>query len=146
MNPHTANSTLSVTGAEAPASPDSGLVADVRILCRELANLAQEHVQLAALETRLAGQSLTVMVAASIMVGMLLVSAWFGLVAAAIAVMIHLSVPIHIAILVSVLANVLIAVLLCVLIRQQSRHLRWEATMRSLRHAAAPNPHGGAAI
>ena len=48
-----------------------GLIDDVRMLWQQLLGLAHDHLHLAVLETRLAGQSLVAMVAAGVMVALL---------------------------------------------------------------------------
>jgi hypothetical protein len=91
------------------------------------------RLHLAALETKLAGQSLVTMLAAGVVVAVLLVSAWLGLVCAAVLALMGTGVDASIAVLIGVLANLLVALLLCALIQRESKHLRWAATVRSLR-------------
>ena len=111
----------------------TGLLADVGALWRELLGHVHDSLHLAALETRLAAQSLVTMLAAAVVVAVLLVSAWLGLVCAAVLALMGTGVDASIAVLIGVLANLLVALLLCALIQRKSKHLRWAATIRSLR-------------
>ena len=109
-----------------------GLIDDVRMLWQQLLGLAHDHLQIAVLETRLAGQSLVAMVAAGVMVALLVVSSWIGLLAAAVAALVGAGLSINAAILLGAGANLFVALLLCAFIRRKSRHLRWRASLRSL--------------
>ena len=111
----------------------SGPLEEIKALWHELRGLAHDQLALAALETRLAGKSLVTMIAAGVMVAVLLVSAWLGLMAAAVLWLIHLGVTAGIAMLLAVGANLLSALILYNVIRRQSRHLQFPATLRSLR-------------
>lgn len=78
--------------AESPASSNEpnrgpGLSKEAEGLWYELRGLAHDHLQLAALETQQAGESLVVMIAAGIMVAGLLLSTWLGLMAALVVVL-----------------------------------------------------------
>jgi len=112
---------------------DSGLLEDAKSLWHELRRLAHDQLTLAALETRLAGKSLVTMIAAGAMVAALLVSAWLGLMGAAVLWLISIGVIASIAMLLAVAANVVFALILYDVIRRQSRHLQFPATLRSLR-------------
>lgn len=102
------------------------------MLWQQVLGLAHDHLQIAALETRLAGQSLVAMMAAGVMVALLLVSSWIGLIAAAIAALVDAGLSISAAILLGAAANLVLALLLCAFIRGKSRHLLWAASLRSL--------------
>ena len=116
---------------------DSGLLVDAKSLWHELRGLAHDQLTLAALETRLAGKSLVTMIAAGLMVAVLLVSAWLGFVGAAVLWLISIGVMASIAMLLAVAANLVLALILYDVIRQQSRHLQYPATLRSLRPVPA---------
>jgi hypothetical protein len=116
------------------AAPDvSGLLQAVKTLWYELRGLVHDELTLAALETRLAGQSLVTMIAAGLGIAVLLVTAWLGLMGAAVLWLSSIGVRASIAILFAVAANLGFAVILYQLIRRQSRHLQFSATLRSLR-------------
>lgn len=120
---------------EAPAgeSSQTGLLEDVKAFWHELQGLTHDHLHLAALETRLAGESLVKMIMAGVMVAVLLVTAWLGLVGAIIMLLINSGVIAGIAMLLVVGLNLFVAYLLYGLIRRKSRYLKWPATIRSLR-------------
>lgn len=123
--------------------PDGGLLDTARALLQQVLGLVHDQLQLAALETRLAGQSLVVMVAAGVMAAVLLVSAWLGLIAAATAGLVGGGFPIGVAILLGVGVNLALTLLLCVFIRYKSRHLLWSASLRSLQPAATAQADAG---
>lgn len=134
-----------VRSVESPSvddrQPDGGLLDDARALLRQVIGLVHDQLQMAVLETRLAGQSLVAMVAAGVMVALLLVSAWLGLIAAAIVALIGNGLAISAAIFLGVSANLVLTLLLCVFIRRKSRHLLWSASLRSLKPAATAQNH-----
>ncbi len=132
---------------EQPKSADTvpgepGVLDQLLGLGQELLGRVHDHLNLAALETRLAGRSLVVMMAAGVMVAVLLISAWLGLLAAAILWLVGLGVALSLAMIVAVAANLVAAAMLVGLIRRQSHHLRFPATLRSLR--PLPARHGPA--
>ncbi len=140
--------TLSTTTTEhaAPGNPvaGAGLLADARSLWREGSALFHDRLQLAALETRLAGESLVTMIVAGVVVAVLVVAAWLGLVGAAILTLVGLGVGAGTALLLGVLVNLAVALALCQVIRGKSRHLLWAATLRSLRPSpTAPDDSRG---
>lgn len=114
---------------------------EVRYIWRDLRLLIHDHLRLATLETRLVAESLVSMVATSVAVVLLLVSAWLGLVSAAVVFMVEQGIVISGAILIAVAFNLVIAFLLGIAIRRQVSHLQWPATLRSLRPGSAePKP------
>jgi hypothetical protein len=123
---------------EAPVSSsasasDSRLLDDAKALWQQLRGLAHDQLSLATLEARLAGQSLVTMIAAGVMIGALLISAWLGLMGAAVLWLVSHGVTAGIAMLLAVAANLLFALGLCHMTWRQSRHLLFPATRRSLR-------------
>ena len=120
-----------VVGGVAPA--DSGLLQDLKSLWHELLGLVHDQLTLAALETRSAGNSLVTMIGAGVMVAALLVSAWLGLMGAAVLWLINIGVIASIAMLLTVVANLVLALILYDVIRRKSRHLQFPATLRALR-------------
>lgn len=115
------------------APSEAGLVDEVKILWHELRAMAHDQLTLASLETKLAARSLVTMIAAGVMVAVLLISAWLGLMGAAVLWFVSIGGTASIAILFAVAANLAFAVILYELIRRQSRHLQFPATLRSLR-------------
>jgi len=112
---------------------DPGLLEDAKSLWYEVLALAHDRLTLAALETRLAGNSLVTMIAAGVMIAVLLVSAWLGIMGAGVLWLISIGVMASIAMLLAVTANVVLALILYAVIHRQSRHLQFPATLRSLR-------------
>jgi hypothetical protein len=118
--------------------PDAGVLADAQALWLELRELGYDSFRLAGLETQRAGKSLVDMLVAGVMVAILLVSAWLGLVAAAMLVLIELGIATSSAIMLAVAANLLLALMLSVVIRRKRHYLRFPAILRSLK----PIPDG----
>ncbi len=114
---------------------DAGLIDQVKSLWHELRGLVHEGVTLAALETRQAGRGLVIMVIAGVGIAVLVISAWLGLLGAAVLGLIGFGVNASIAMLLAVAANLVLAVVLYQVIRRQSRNLHFSATLRSLRPA-----------
>jgi hypothetical protein len=118
----------------------AGLLENARLLWREVSGLTHDRLHLAVLETKLAGQSFVTMIAAGVIAGILLVSAWLGLVGAAILTLVSVGVVVSIAMLLGVLANLVLALLMYAVIRRKSQNLRWAATARSFRPLPAVRP------
>jgi hypothetical protein len=112
------------------------LLVEARRIWRELSGLARDQLQLAVLETRLAGISLVTMIAAGVMVAVLLVSAWLGLIAAVILLLVGSGLAVGIALALGVVANLLLALLLASVIKTKSEDLRWVATLGSMQDVA----------
>ncbi len=131
------------SASEAPPKP-AGLIDDVKSLWRDLAGLLHDRLELAALETKFAAQNLVDMIATGVMVGVLLVSAWLGLLGAMVLWLIHLGLMASIAMLLGVLVNLALAALLYRSILRQSQNLGWPATLRSLKQfdTAERGDHG----
>ena len=110
----------------------SGVLEDAQSLWHELRGLTHDRFRLAALETQRAGKSLVDMIVAGIMVGVLLISAWLGLLTAAVLRLVAHGMVASSAILLAVAFNLLLTLLLFGVIRRKSRHLQFPATLRSL--------------
>jgi uncharacterized membrane protein YqjE len=111
---------------------DSTVLEDVQSLWHELLGLTHDHLLLAALETRHAGESLVSMMLAGIMVAFLLSSAWMGVMVAVVLGLIENGIAASDAIMLAVAFNLLLALILIVVIRRKSRSLQFPATLRSL--------------
>ena len=108
-----------------------GMLEDAQSLWHELRGLIHDRFRLAALETQRAGKSLVDMIVAGVMVGVLLIGAWLGLMAAAVLELLeHGVVATSSAILLAVASNLLIALILFGVIRRKSRYLQFPATLR----------------
>jgi uncharacterized membrane protein YqjE len=98
----------------------------------------QDHALLAVLEVQRAGISLVKMVAAGIVISILVVSAWMGLVAAAVVWAIGEGANWALAILIAALVNIGVAIGLAFWAKKQVPDLLFAATLRQLRKDA---PH-----
>ncbi len=121
-----------------PTSDSTTVPEDAQSLWNELLGLIYDRFRLAALETRLAGESLVSMIMAGVMVAFLLSSAWLGLMAAAVLELIGNGIVASSAILLAVAFNLLLSLFLCRVMRRKSRYLHFPATLRSLQ----PRPPG----
>lgn len=111
---------------------DSGVLADAQSLWYELGRLNVDRLRLAALETQRAGDSLVAMIISGVMIAGLFTSAWLGLLAAAVIVLIDNGLVASSAILLAVAFNLFLALILLGVIRRKSRYLQFPATLRSL--------------
>jgi hypothetical protein len=102
------------------------------VLPHEVRGLIRDHLQLAALEVRLASRSLMIMISAAFCIGALVALVWVGLMAA---VLLSLVDGGHQPVLVILLVTALTAIVVMILfglIRLRSRVLGLPATMRTL--------------
>lgn len=134
MNPDDVdNETLGRTATCGDPAKASGILEDTRSLWHELRALSHDHLRLAALETRRAGESLVDMIVAGVMVAVLLNGAWLGLVAAAVLWLVEHGIMASSALLLAVVFNLLLVLILCGVIRRKSRYLQFPAILRSLK-------------
>ena len=110
----------------------SGVLEDAQSLWHELRGLTHDRFRLAALETQRAGKSLVDMIVAGIMVAVLLISAWLGLLTAAVLRLVAHGMVASSAIPLAVAFNLLLTLILFGVIRRKSRYLQFPATLRSL--------------
>jgi hypothetical protein len=130
--------TLRSRAASSDPKRPAGLLKETEQLWDELHGLAHDHLQLAALETQRAGESLVTMIAAGVVVAGLLLGAWLGLLGAAVLALTSRGVmTTDSALLLAVAVNLLLALLLGGVIRRRSHDLRFPANTGSLRPAAA---------
>ena len=116
----------------------SGMLEDAQSLWHELRVLINDRFRLAALETQRAGKSLVDMIVTGIMVAVLLISAWLGLLTAAVLRLVAHGMVASSAIPLAVAFNLLLTLILFGVIRRKSRYLQFPATLRSLQ----PMPSG----
>ncbi len=109
-----------------------GVFDGVKSLGTTLRGLAHDHLHIISLETRLAGESLVNMIAASVVLAVLVVSAWLVLVAIGVMLLVNNGVVIVAAMLLAVAVNLVIAFVLFRMIQRMSHHLGFPATIRSL--------------
>ena len=109
-----------------------GIMEEAKYIWHDVRLLIHDHLKLATLETKLVAESLVSMIATSVAVVLLVVTAWLGLVSAGVVAMIEQGLSASIAILIAVAVNLVLAVVLGIAIRKQVSHLQWPATLRSL--------------
>ena len=129
------------------ASRDPGRRAAVpqeaKLLWQELRGLAHDRLELAALETQRAGESLVAMVVAGMLVAGLVLSAWLGVLGVALLALTSLGVmAIGSALLLAVALNLAIALVLWRHIGRLSHDLRFPANGRSLEPASSQRREG----
>jgi uncharacterized membrane protein YqjE len=117
---------------------EPGLIDNATALWNDLRALAHDHLELAALETRRAGEGLVWIVVYGIVTAILVVTAWMGLIAALVLWLIGMDLSPSLAMLIAVVANLAAAGGLVFAIRQRSHSLRFPATVRALRPGGAP--------
>lgn len=111
----------------------SNIAVDVQLLWNELQGLFHNYLQLAALETRRAGESLVTMIMAAVMVAILLIGVWLGLMVAVVLILIEQGIMASTALLLTVAINLLLALLLCGVIRRKSHYLQFPVILGSLK-------------
>jgi hypothetical protein len=117
-----------------PVEQHADLLEDMRLLWHDLRGLTHDHLKLAALEAKRAGNSLASMVAAGVVMAILLISTWIGLMAAGALALIQSNWVGDIeAVLLMAAANLVGALLLFWFIRRKSRYLLFPETVHSLR-------------
>jgi len=124
-----------IAAAQAAGEPDGGapgVFDTVKSLGTTLCGLAHDHLRIISLETRLAGESLVNMIAASVVLAVLVVSAWLMLVAIGVMLLVDNGVVIIAAMLMAIAVNLIVAFLLFRVIQRMSHHLGFPATIRSL--------------
>jgi hypothetical protein len=107
-----------------------------------MGGLVHDHVGLAALETRQAGESLVRMIMLGVVIGGLLLSAWLGMLAVVGLMLVdHGFMSRSIAVLIlAVGANLLLAWFLGLAIRRLRTHLQFPATVRTLKLYSGTSP------
>ena len=132
----TAQSAADSSMPESPgamAAGDPGLLDIAQQLWHDLYGLAHDHLLLAALETQRAGRSLVDMIAYAVAAGILLASAWLGLMATGALWLIDSGLNARWALLLVVALNIAAAYVLSMMIRRRSHQLRFPATVSSLK-------------
>jgi len=133
MNPSTVKDQTSAQTAQGGDPQNgAGVLAEAQLLWDELRGLGVDRIRLAALETQRAGDSLVSMLISGVMIAVLLISAWLGLLAAAVLVLIENGFAASSVILLTVAANLLLTLILFRVIRRKSRFLQFPSTLRSL--------------
>jgi len=118
--------------------PSSGLPgSNMNRVVHEFRELANDHLELATLETRLSVNTLLRMAIISIFTALVLVSAWLTLVGSAALGLISFGLAPVMAMLLLAAANLIIALLGWLQVRRMSLWLGWPATQRAIMPAPA---------
>lgn len=121
------------TAPVADSAAAAGLIDNAVALWGDLQSVAHDHLELAALEAKRAGQSLVAIVAYGVVIAILVVTAWMGIVTAGVLWLIQLGLNASLAVLIGVVVNLAGAFGLVLLIKQASQALRFPATVRALK-------------
>lgn len=114
-----------------PAQP--GLLDEARSLFTEVRGLAQDRLKLAALETRLAGQSIVRMLIAGVVAAVLVISAWLALVGmGVVALVVYGGLSAIVALGIAAAINLVVAAALYFAIRTMSGNLAFPKTVGGL--------------
>jgi hypothetical protein len=135
----------SVGSRAASSDPDrrAAVPQEAKLLWQELRGLAHDRLELAVLETQRAGESLVAMVVAGMLVAGLVLSAWLGVLGAALLALTSRGVmATGSALLLAVALNLAIALMLWRHIGRLSHDLRFPANGRSLEPAASQRQEG----
>ncbi len=135
MKPNAVNDATIKQTAPHDESIGSNALEEVQSLWHDLCELLHARLQLAALETRRAGESLVTMLIAGVMVAVLLIGAWLGIMVAVVLMLIEHGMVVITTILLAVAVNLLVALLLCGVIRRKSHYLQFPALLGSLEPA-----------
>lgn len=137
--PHETGGSAPIADAET-AVAQSGPMEDLGTLQRELRMLVHDQLQLAALEFRLATHSLMVMISAAVCIGVLLMLAWLGLMAATGIGLVGIGLNPALVLLAETALTLLLVLWLYRFIGRRSRNLGFPASLRTLR-PADPGSH-----
>ena len=116
-------------------SDGQSVIDDIQLIWHELRALNHAHFRLAALEARVAGNSLIVMIIAGLVAAILLAVAWLGLLAAAVLALDKYGILTDniLAILLAAVLNLFFVLILWRLIYTRGYHLQFPATIRNLK-------------
>lgn len=143
MSSHVRNqSDYDAASSSKESGNEPGLLEEARLLERELRGVVYEHLSLAALETRQAGESLVRIIAMGLITACLLLTAWLALVGTVVIVLVQHSLTTTGSALMLVFAiHCLLAMLFVASIRARSRDLLLPATISRLEPANNADTH-----
>ena len=121
------------------ASGSSSAPSRLALAWTNVKGLAQDHALLALLELQRAGISFVKMVAAGIIISILVVSAWMGIVAAAVMWAVGEGAHRSVALVVAAIVNIAVAIGVAFWAKSQIRDLLFAATLRQLKRDV-PHP------
>lgn len=117
----------------APPPTAPGVMDRVSMVWDDLSHLLQDQFKLVTLETQRAARSLVAMLIWGLVAGLLLVTAWMGIMAAIVLFLVDLGLAASLSILLVVVLTLVAAGICALIVRKKSQYLRYPATMRSLR-------------
>lgn len=120
----------------------SGLLDDALLLTHELRAALHDQLCLVSSEAQLAARSLAAIVGAAVGIGVLLVSAWLGLVAAGAFALIGIGLGPVVAMLIAAALNLIALLVPWGMIRRKRGNLGFPATLRTLRPASSRDSGG----
>jgi len=120
------------TATEGSAA-SAGFIDNASALWLDLKSVLHDHLELAALEAKRAGQSLVAILAYGVVIAIMVVTAWMGLVTAGVLWLVNLGLASPLAVLIGVALNLAGAFGLFLLIKQASQALRFPGTVRALK-------------
>lgn len=119
--------------AQTDASMGQGLLREIKALADEYRKLARDHVRLAALETRQAGESIVRMVISGVVAGGVAVIAWASIVGAVVALIVERGwASVSLTLLLCGILHIVALLGLAVVIRKQGRGLLMSAIVHDL--------------
>jgi uncharacterized membrane protein YqjE len=128
------------SSSKAPGQ-EPGLLESAKLLERELRSIVHDHLILAALETRQAGESLVRIIAMGVITACLLLTAWLALVSAVAIMLVQYTLVTAGAALILVFAVHCVAAMVLVwAIRRRSRYLMFPATISRLKPGSLADP------
>ena len=116
-----------------PSSGSPSAPSRVALAWKNVKGLVHDHALLAVLELQRAGISFVKMVAAGIIISILVVSAWMGLVAAAVVWAVGAGANWSVALVVAAIVNIAVAIGLAMWAKKQVPDLLFAATLRQLK-------------
>ncbi len=131
----------SSTGSPSSGAPDG----EMRRLVSEIRELAQDHLELATLETRLSVVTVVRMAVVAVFTALVLVSAWLAALGAAALGLVSLGVAPVFAMLLVAAVNLVVAFIGWLRIKRLSHWIGWGATQRAIKSAPAGEPQRAAA-
>ena len=119
--------------AEEALTLGKGLLTEVRALIDEYRNLARDHIRLAALETRQAGESIVRMVISGVVAGGVAFIGWASLISALVAFVVESGwMSVSLTLLLCGLIHIVMVIVLAFVIRKQGRALLLSAVVREM--------------
>lgn len=115
----------------------AGLVDSAAVLWHDLRALAHDRLELASLEAQRAGEALAFMVACSVVIGILVATAWLAIIGAITCWLISSGMALAAALPLAALFSLASAFACARAIRYKSRDLRFPATLQSLQPRGA---------